>query len=56
MDQLWVLGKGLPQGAKSSPKLFDIHIDGFLEAKKNTQIDLKEAYADDILTIGWGIN
>ena len=31
MDQLWILGKGLPQGAKSSPKLFDIQIDDLIE-------------------------
>ena len=51
-----MLGKGLPQGAKSSPKLFDIHIDDFITPKKNTQIDLKDTYADDVITVGWGIN
>ena len=33
-DQLWILGKGLPQGAISSPKFFDVHLDDLLKPDK----------------------
>ena len=56
MDQLWILGKGLPQGAKSSPKLFDIQIDDLIEPRMRSQVDLKDVYADDVIIVGWGIN
>ena len=53
-NQLWKLGKGLPQGSISAPMLFDIFIDD-LSSDDKMQIWVKSKYADDILTIGWGI-
>ena len=52
-NKLWKLGRGVPQGAISSPDTFCTYIDDLIKKlNSNPNSDVTSGYADDLLTLG----